>query len=222
MKTAAQLFREADAILFDFDGPICAIFAGYPASRAVEDVIHALQAGGYEVSPAWHSRSDPHNLLQDLADTHPHDAVLLAEKALTEAEVLAAGLASPTSGVEHVVAAISPRPWVVVSNNAEACVRAYLRSRPLMPPPAAVFGRPNGLPARMKPDPWLINQAVEFVGAEKPLLIGDSVTDISAALNAGVPVLGYANKPGKRSSLADAGANAVFGELLELVNASDV
>lgn len=74
-------------------------------------------------------------------------------------------------------------------------------------------------PALLKPHPHLINQAVDELGAApvRCVLIGDSVTDVYSAQKAGVRSIGYANKPGKRETLAAAGADAVITDMARLV-----
>jgi phosphoglycolate phosphatase len=38
MADVQELLRNAEAVLFDFDGPICSVFSGYPAPRVARDV----------------------------------------------------------------------------------------------------------------------------------------------------------------------------------------
>jgi beta-phosphoglucomutase-like phosphatase (HAD superfamily) len=66
--------------------------------------------------------------------------------------------------------------------------------------------------------PHLITQAVEALDAEpgECTLIGDSVTDIQAARLASAHSIGYANKPGKREHLSEAGAGAITNSLADL------
>lgn len=47
-------------------------------------------------------------------------------------------------------------------------------------------------------------------------MIGDSVSDIQAAHAGGVASIGYANKAGKRSHLANERADIIIDEMVEL------
>ena len=71
---------------------------------------------------------------------------------------------------------------------------------------------------RMKPSPYLVNQAAEalHIAVGGCVLVGDQVSDLPAATAAGAPSIGYANKPGKAADLAAAGANAVVNSMASL------
>ena len=70
----------------------------------------------------------------------------------------------------------------------------------------------------MKPNPEPILHAVFDLGAEPAdcVLVGDSLNDIAGAQAAGVPVIGYANKPAKLQAFRDAKANAVIESLADI------
>jgi phosphoglycolate phosphatase len=74
-------------------------------------------------------------------------------------------------------------------------------------------------PALLKPSPHLVQQAITGLNAPSAecVLIGDSTTDMQAAALAGTASIGYANKPGKATSLATAGAAAIVGSLADVV-----
>ncbi|GAB7041541.1 hypothetical protein JCM9533A_53910 [Catenuloplanes niger JCM 9533] len=69
-----------------------------------------------------------------------------------------------------------------------------------------VVGRAYADPARMKPDPAPVLAAMRELNAEpgECVLIGDSISDLTAARRAGVAAIAFANKPGKAERLADA------------------
>ena len=73
-------------------------------------------------------------------------------------------------------------------------------------------------PALLKPSPHLITQAVEALDAQpgECTLVGDSVTDVQGARLASVQSIGFANKPGKRERLGEAGAGATINSLADL------
>ena len=73
----------------------------------------------------------------------------------------------------------------------------------------------------MKPSPYRVREAVSMLGAElsECAFIGDSPNDVLAGHLAGVPVIGYANKPGKVSALTHVQAAAVTTSLAEVTTA---
>jgi phosphoglycolate phosphatase-like HAD superfamily hydrolase len=84
-----------------------------------------------------------------------------------------------------------------------------------------IAARAGADPSLLKPSPYLITQAVRALDADAAAcaLVGDSRTDMTAARLAGVAAVGYANKPGKREALADAGADVVIDDMEALVQA---
>jgi beta-phosphoglucomutase-like phosphatase (HAD superfamily) len=81
---------------------------------------------------------------------------------------------------------------------------------------APIVGRAYADPARMKPHPGPILEAVRYLGAPRAncTLVGDSITDIEAARAAGVSVVGYANRPWKVNAFS--GADAVVTSMQDL------
>jgi phosphoglycolate phosphatase-like HAD superfamily hydrolase len=73
----------------------------------------------------------------------------------------------------------------------------------------------------MKPSPYRVREAVGVLGAEgeQCAFVGYTPTDVLAGLLAGVPVIGFANKPGKVQALTQAGARAVTSQLSEISTA---
>ena len=51
-------------LLLDFDGPVCGIFAGYPAPRVARELIAALRAAGVDVPDATAEQTDPIEVLR--------------------------------------------------------------------------------------------------------------------------------------------------------------
>jgi phosphoglycolate phosphatase-like HAD superfamily hydrolase len=82
-------------------------------------------------------------------------------------------------------------------------------------------GRDEPDPALMKPSPYLVRSAVGIPDAHPAeyAFAGDSTTGMVAGRLAGVPVIGYANKPGKAELLTQAGADAVTTGLDEITTA---
>ncbi len=70
-----------------------------------------------------------------------------------------------------------------------------------------------------KPAPDLMEAAMEKAeGDGEAILVGDSVWDVEAAKRAGVPTLGVLTGGYSEAELLDAGAQAVFGSVRELVD----
>lgn len=67
-----------------------------------------------------------------------------------------------------------------------------------------------------KPDPDLIEVALEKAGTRAAVMVGDSVWDVVAAARAGIPTLGLLTGGFSRCELDLAGAAAVFESLEEL------
>jgi HAD superfamily hydrolase (TIGR01549 family) len=214
-----EVVAGAKALLLDFDGPVCSVFAGYPAPRIAEELRGLLTERGIHVSTKTDS---PHALYACAATRHRELAAWLDDE-LTEREMEAVLSAAPTMGAQDVVdAALSADLAVaIVSNNAAAAIRRYLDVRGLGSSVPLVIGRPHADPERMKPHPALVDAAVSALGvaSETALFVGDSTTDMEAAQRAGVRGIGYAKAPERRSGLAEAGAAEVIDSMSELAHA---
>ena len=83
--------------------------------------------------------------------------------------------------------------------------------------------RTSSDPSLLKPNPFLVDEAVKQLGADPAacVLIGDTVTDIEAANAARVPSIGHANKPGKADALSSAGADAIVSTIDQIASAID-
>jgi HAD superfamily hydrolase (TIGR01549 family) len=207
-------------LLLDFDGPICDIYAGLSAATVADRLRKLVNGSGVQV-PADLARSeDPLDLFVYAAaiDTELAERV---EAEMTELEEAATATAKPTGYVHDVFMACreSGRSVAVVSNNSDRAVRSYLTQNGLDDRVHLVVARTSHDAALLKPNPHLIEKALAALGAVPEIcaFVGDSTTDIEAARMASVPSIGYANKPGKRASLTDAGADVVISSLADLV-----
>jgi phosphoglycolate phosphatase-like HAD superfamily hydrolase len=214
------LMESAEAVLLDFDGPVCSLFAGYPASGVADHLRDLVIASGAEVGAAIRGTTDPLTVLRLTAEQHP---ALLAsvDDALTLAERVAAHTARSTPGaLEFLIDCDrARRPVVIVSNNSRDGVEVYLQDRHLWLLVGQIFGRPVRRPDLMKPHPARVDAALAFlqVDPERAVLIGDSVSDLRAAQACRVPFIGYADRPEKRDVLVRAGADVVIDSLSELL-----
>lgn len=204
-------------LLLDFDGPVCSIFAGLPAS-AVATQLRKLLTGGQLPDEVKHT-PDPMEVFT-YAATISEDLAARVEAEMTDLEVAAVPTAEPTPYVHDVITACreSGRTIAMVSNNSVRAVNTYLDRHGLRDGVALVVARTSFDPALLKPSPHLIDKAVRDLGADPALsaLVGDSLTDIEAAGRARVASIGYANKPGKHQRMSHAHAGAVITSMADL------
>ncbi|AQW52297.1 hypothetical protein SHXM_05760 [Streptomyces hygroscopicus] len=197
-------------VLLDFDGPVCSVFAGFPAEDVARRLVDLLRDA--DGPPPGHEESDPLAMLRRIAEARK-DLVPAADEHLTRLEVEAVKRARPTPGgvgFMEACAATGRAVWVV-SNNATAAIERYLSVHGLTELVAGTFGRIAGRPESMKPSPELLIAAMRAADA-KPgecVFIGDAVRDVEAAHAAGMEAIGYANKPHKVDALTAAGSVAV-------------
>lgn len=211
-----QLLAGVEAVLFDFDGPICSTFAGYPAPKVAEQLRLDLEAihPGVVWSAAGRS-DDPMRVLIDSPAWGPAFAIT-ADDRLTELETLAVATAAPTEGGEASMRACvqSGRALAVVSNNSAHAVQTYLEQHGLVDIVGShIVGRRRGRPGLMKPHPAPIERALHIldVPASAAVLVGDSLTDVIAARAARITCIAFADKPGKTDLLA--GADVVIEDM---------
>ncbi|MFJ5777474.1 HAD family hydrolase [Streptomyces sp. NPDC093094] len=218
-----RLTGRARVVLWDFDGPVCRLFAGHSAERVAGDLVEWLEGRGLRglLEDEEREAVDPHVVLRAVDRRHPgSDLLAELEERLTQHELRASRLAMPTAYADPLIrtwAAVGVR-LAVATNNSARVVRDYLSGRGLLSCFAPhVYGRTQDLHL-LKPDPHCLRRALNATGAapEDALMIGDAATDFQAARTAGVPFLGYARNPRKEKLLRDAGATTVVGSL-ELV-----
>ena len=210
----ARVIADARAIIFDFDGPLCDVFAGSPAS----DVARRLEV----LLGAPVDSDDPLEVLRE-SGAHSGEKLWEVERALIEAEqaAVACSIATP-GGPESVRACVAGgRRAAVVSNNSAPAVSAFLREFGLAADVQPVIGREPARPDLMKPHPRPMRRALDALGlpASAVAFVGDTLTDVEVAEIVGMPCLAYANKPGKRGMFERAGAAVVFQDMRELANA---
>lgn len=216
----ADVMSRSTCLLFDFDGPICGIFAGLPASSIAADLRELVAGRGADIPREVATSADPFDVLR-YAVTISSDLTQAVADELREMELRAVDVADATPHARQVieVAHRAGRAIAAVSNNSREAVTRYLATAGLAPMFTRIIGRTDPDPDLLKPNPHLITRAVKELGADRTdcVLIGDSLSDIDGARNAGVLSVGYANKPGKFERFTAAGADAVIrgmGELL--------
>ncbi|MDT6985230.1 HAD family hydrolase [Streptomyces lusitanus] len=215
-----NLIEGARVVLWDFDGPVCRLFAGHSAERVARDLVEWLEGQGLHGLLAESEREslDPHAVLRAVDRRHPgSDLVAELEERLTQEELKAAASARPTPYADPLV-----RTWTAVgarlaitTNNSPRVVREYLTTRGLLECFAPhIYGRTQEL-RHLKPHPHCIHRALNAMGAapSTALMIGDTPSDFQAARAAGVPFLGYARNERKNKVLRDAGAEMIVDSL---------
>ena len=217
-----RILTNARAILLDFDGPICDVFSAYPAHVIADELCRELRDQGVELPPDQVITGDPLDLIEWVAE-HAPDHFPQTEAGLIAREIEAATNATPTPGSTLLMETCADRglPVAVVSNNAAQAVAAYLDKQGLSHLVQHIQGRDPDDPRLMKPNPHPINAALAALDRVPgdTLLVGDSASDVVACRAAGVPVIAYANKPGKDQLLANADAVTTQIELLaQLLN----
>ncbi|KKD07333.1 HAD family hydrolase [Streptomyces sp. WM6386] len=215
-----DLITHARVVLWDFDGPICRLFAGHTADGVARGLVEWLESRGLHglVTEDERESLDPHVVLRAVDGRHPgSDLVAELEERLTQEELRAASSAMPTAYADPLIrtwTAIGSR-LAIATNNSPRVVRRYLSSRGLISCfTPHIYGRTEDL-HRLKPDPHCLNRALNAMGAapSAALMIGDTPSDYEAAQSAGVPFLGYARNERKEKLLRDAGAAVVVNSL---------
>ncbi|MDT0270844.1 HAD hydrolase-like protein [Streptomyces sp. DSM 44915] len=214
------LISNAHCVLFDFDGPVCQLFA----VRSAESVAVRLRSlvGELALTPLLtaelRASRDPHRVLREIARQRPHrGAVDRLEAALTQEEISAAGSARPTPYAAALIAALATRgrQVAIATNNSPLAALRYLERQRLTGfLGGRVFGRTADL-ARLKPHPDSVLRALAATGVSpaRSLMIGDSLADHGAATAAGVPFLGYALDDAGEDAFRAAGAECVVRSL---------
>lgn len=215
-----ELITNARYVLFDFDGPICRLFAGHTAARVACELVEWLEGRGLHGLLTEQEREslDPHMVLRAVDRRHPgSDLVAELEERLTQEEMRATSSAMPTAYADPLIrtwSAVGSR-LAIATNNSPRVVRTYLADRGLVPCfTPHIYGRTQDLHL-LKPDPHCLIRALNGLGAapSAALMIGDTPTDLEAADGAGVPFLGYARNENKEKELRKAGAEHVVGSM---------
>ncbi|WP_105973671.1 HAD family hydrolase [Streptomyces geranii] len=197
-----KLMSSVRYALWDFDGPICRLFAGLAASQVAREFIDLLKEGKQDeqldLLPMTERLSkDPHAMLVTVARRHPNsDRIVKLEEWLTGREIAAAHSAFRTPHAKEVIQAwgnLGVQLAVSTNNSARAAAR-YLAAEGLDCFFPHIYGRTHDL-SLMKPHPHTLLLALDAMGADpsETLMLGDASTDYTAAQAADVPFLAYAD-----------------------------
>ncbi|MGW2642716.1 HAD family hydrolase [Streptomyces sp. NPDC001348] len=219
-----DVIARARVVLWDFDGPICRLFAGHTAEGVAGELVEWLESRGLHglLTPGERRSPDPQILLRAVEDRHPgSDLVAELEERLTQEELRATASAMPTAYADPLIRTWSAvgSPMAITTNNSARAARAYLTGRGLIGCFAPhIYGRTQDL-RLLKPDPYCLQRALSATGTapSAAVMIGDTPTDWEAASRAGIPFVGYARgEPGEKR-LRAAGAEHVVRTLETLL-----
>lgn len=216
--TPAELVARHKHILLDFDGPVCAVFGGEISDLAAADELRALL--GADLPHDIAVSRDPFDVLR-YAYTLDAATAATVEARFRGLELDAVTTAPETPGARTAIESLVEAGHIIaiVSNNSAGAVRHYLELHRLSTVIAHVSAREAPNVERLKPAPFLLNQAICALDTRPStcVMIGDSETDVDASLAAGTAVIGYANKSGKVDRLKRRGAEVLVNELFELL-----
>jgi HAD superfamily hydrolase (TIGR01509 family) len=209
-----------DAIIVDVDGTL--VDSNYLHTVAWQ---RALRAHGHEI-PAWrihrHIGMGGDKIIDAVAgeavERECGDAVRASEAELFM-EVI--GEVAPLPGARQLLDALRARGCrIVLASSAKAHeVEHYLD---LLDAREVVdYWTTSADVACTKPDPDLLQTAMEKAGSDRALMIGDSVWDCYAAASAGVPTVGLLSGGYSAGELYDAGARSVYRDAEELAERLD-
>lgn len=205
--------------MLDFDGPMVRLFANISAA-AVAARVAEVAALELSCPRSVLESPDPLEVLRlSRGLGAPLGGMRRIDDALVREEVAAVVDAPVTPGLRSLLAELKGRGIgvAVASNNSERCILTFLAREGLEAD--CVVGRRSGRPDLMKPDPWCLHECARRLAPAEPMgFVGDSVADMAAARSAGIPGIGFANRRGKASSLADSGARFVVHDLGDVPN----
>jgi phosphoglycolate phosphatase len=213
MNDLRALLDSSEGVLLDFDGPVCKLFAGYPAAVIADELRDYLITMGADLDDSVKGTSDPLALLRWTALQEP--ALL---EPLEQREVVAECSAAETATLtEHayeviILAVESGRPVAIVSNNSRAAIERFLDLNGLSSEVTSIVSRVFGRPDLMKPSVEPVIKAAGSLNllAKACVLVGDSVADMAAARNAGSRCIGYAKNSVRAGELNAEGADVVI------------
>ncbi|MER5942127.1 HAD-IA family hydrolase [Streptomyces sp. NPDC001928] len=231
LDTLRDVLDRADAVLLDFDGPVCDLFGGACTAYIADEVKERARLEWGRLDRRVEDCADSHGVLRRLADmavrrTGGHRGTRLdwADGIVTRHEHKAVRRAAPTPGARELVGALAllGKALLIVSNNSAEPVREYLERQGLLEHFTAVLGRDPQDPHLMKPHPDVITRALAELGDPSPsrtLLIGDQLTDLAAARAAKVPFLGFTRDAGTAARMRGEGAQDVVGSFEPVMHA---
>lgn len=214
--TPAEAVANAEAVVLDFDGPMCDVFAAMPAP----DVARELAAFAKEV---WFEHGD--SLEGQLPDTDDPFEVLRAATSksavkaghvsvrLRQLETKAIEAAPATAGLFEFLSLALGRGQIiaVASNNSVGAIKRWLEIHDLGGQFSYIAGR-KVRSDQLKPDPFVLQEALAALDrrADRCVFIGDSLSDLEAARAVPMPFVAFADKPQKPARFREKGSELVI------------
>lgn len=214
-----RVINATSAILLDFDGPVTHLFID-GRNRMVADRMRAALPAGVDIPSDLRDTPDPLVILRWSSHRLPPAEAARVERACEAGELTATLASHLTSGCAELLqaASVTSTPVVIVSNNTDTAIRAFLDQHHLSSKVSAVVARVSGRPDLMKPHPASVERALAHLRLPPGAcaFIGDSVTDIEVSLATGVRPIGFAKSPARGVELANAGAIALADSMEEV------
>lgn len=193
-----SLLASCDTLLFSFDALLCHLFAD--DLKTVSDLLlHTARDLGLSVSA--HRPSDPVGVFRALLRQATRSQTRRLDQLLASAEMKAARDAVAQPSIAALLQTLAHGKWrlAIVTDHSAAAVRTFITRLPL---PAAtrrhitIVGR-SSHPARMKPHPHTLTQALQELGGsfDRTVLVGGSPLDAAAAQRARITFIGVAPAP---------------------------
>ncbi len=220
--TPAELVASADAVILDFDGPMCDVFATYPAPEVAQELTafaeEIWRQHGESLEGRLPETDDPLEVLRFAAaesvTRSAHVSVCLREletKAVDGAPATEGltGFLNQLHGLGQLVA--------VASNNSVGAIRHWLTLRELDGLIAHVGGR-YVRSDRLKPNPHVLQGVCSALrlSAARCVFVGDSLSDFAAANAIAMPFIGFANRPHKSALFRSEGCDLTIATYEEL------
>lgn len=229
-----RLFGSTDAVLFDFDGPVCDLFGDASTAHVAAKVKRvARRYWGRPLEQHVEACDDSHGILRRLREMYEQRTpkptwrrpLIRAERIVAKFESKAVRTAVEAPHIVTLVTLLSElgKRLVIVSNNAEAPIERYLQQHGMHDRFERVFGRDPEDARNMKPHPNCIERALEHLSLAPSscLLVGDQITDLEAAASAGTRFLGYTQDEVRDKEMRNLGAHAVVSSHTALVEAAE-
>ena len=210
MTSAEEIIAEAGALLLAFDGPITALMPPPLNAEAADRVRAAL----HRALPETIQKTTDHlAVLRYVAEFVPAELNRI-EEVCSSAEIECARRSQPSPEIRRMLSNAHRQavPLAIVSNNSPSAVDEFLQRFSWTAPIDLLACRTPATVLRLKPDPYLVQTAIEQLGVDpgRCVFVGDSATDVEAGRAAGVRVIGLAKTPQRGQELLDAGAIALI------------
>jgi beta-phosphoglucomutase-like phosphatase (HAD superfamily) len=202
MQAMQGLLTGIKGVLFDFDGPICDLFAT-TSSEGIAEGMRRYAESRPDLPALELERPDsPVHILDEAVRRWGRQEVDILEAMASAGESEAVKGALPTPYADRLVRQLFAHGLkvAIATNNSEGAVYDYLDTHSLAEYFGShVYGRRaarGNRPIRLKPDPECIYRAMDAFDRIVPgdfVMVGDSLTDVEAARCAGARFLGFPN-----------------------------